>query len=234
MFQVGDIVWHNKYKRGEVAYVAGSDVRVMFDDGQWNPRISTVPAQPPKRADEDEAFRLWLSSEMKKLKLELDEELKNTTLTPEEQIQYRQDKQRQRAREITFEDEANRETVRTSPLDGHVIYWGEGYQPPVTKNGMPDPRYSGPVTPGYFKVNKTIQPIGVYLDKITQEKKYYKKKGLIDLNLSSSKTGAKFLVQISDAGNDELPTARKVPYEELSLLMDDEDSFGGFSVQPKQ
>jgi len=235
MFQVGEIVWHPKFKRGEVAQSVGTDVRVMFDDTQWNPRITTQPASPGKKKDVAERFKGNLNKGIEESTKELDEELKDSTLTLEEQVEYRREKQRQKAKDITFEEEANREVARKSPLDGHTIYWAaEGYQQPVDRQGLPDPRYVSPVTPGYLRVEKTTHPMIVFVDKETGEKRFIVNKDRIDLKLVDNKTGKKYLVQIDSSYNPELSVARKVPYEELSLLMDDNDSFGGFSSQPKQ
>jgi len=233
MFQVGEIVWHPKFKRGEVAQSAGTDLRVMFDDPQWNPRITTEPAKYISKETQKDVFKGNLASGKEEMNKELDEELKDSTLTPEEQAEYRRQRQAEKARAVVFEDESSRETAKKSALEGHTVHWdSENYQPPTLKGGAPDPRFSHPVRPGYFRVQKVIQPMGFFYND-AGEKVWHPKTDLVDLNLVDNKTGAKYLVEIDARYFPEISVAKKVPYEELSLLMDDDDSFGGFS-QPKK
>jgi len=51
MFKVGEIVWHSQFKRGEVAYAMGTDIRVMFEDVEQNPLINTEPPPYIKKKD---------------------------------------------------------------------------------------------------------------------------------------------------------------------------------------
>lgn len=231
MFQVGDVVWHAKFKRGEVAYSVGTDIRVMFENSEWNPRISTEPAEYIDKDTRKDNFKTNLDTARKELDKEIEEELKNTTLTQQEQEEYRRERQQQRAKEVVWEEETTREATKKSAMEGHVIYWdSEGYQPPTTIGGKTDSRYeSYPAVKGYFKVHKLVQPMSFRYDRETGERKFHPIEDMVDLYLIDNKTNTRYLVRIDARYNPELSVARKVPFEELSLLMDEGDSFGSFA-----
>jgi len=222
MYKVGEIVWHATFKRGEVAYSAGTEIRVMFDDSQYNPQVSTESPAYISSKDLAEALR----TELKKGMAEFDKEIAGQNLTKEEI-----DKQRkERIDSITRQIDALKETSRKADLDGHTIWWDadHSWQVPTLLDGKPDPTYKYPVMSGYCKVLKATQPVKPYRDRETGELKFHAVKDYIDLALQSNTTGAKFRVQIWQRELPVLPAARPVPIESVSVLMEENDQFGGF------
>jgi len=57
VFKVGDIVWHDKFGRGEVAEQGVSDIAVMFDTTEFNIFVSTEP--PPYMSKEEVSTLPW-------------------------------------------------------------------------------------------------------------------------------------------------------------------------------
>jgi hypothetical protein len=222
MYKVGEIVWHPQFKRGEVAYSAGTEIRVMFDDSQYNLQVSTEsPAYISSKA-----LAEALRTELKKGMAEFDKEIAGQNLAKEEI-----DKQRkERVDSITRQIDALKETSRKADLDGHTIWWDADHpwQVPTLLDGKPDPTYKYPVMSGYHKVLKATQPVKPYRDRETGELKFHAVKDYIDLALQSNTTGTKFRVQIWQRELPVLPAARPVPIESVSVLMEEDDSFGGF------
>jgi hypothetical protein len=223
MFKVGEIIWHVKFGRGEIAYSAGSEIRVMFDDPQYNTQISTE--SPAYISGEDLADALRI--ELKKGLAEFEQEIAGQTITKEEIERLR----REKVDSITRQIDSLKETSRKADVDGHTIWWDadHSWKVPTLPNGQPDPKYKYPVMSGYFTITKGTQPLGWHPDKEHPGKlKFHPIEDYLDMNLQSNTTGAKFRVRIWQRELPVLPAARSVPMESVSVLMDEDDSFGSF------
>jgi len=227
MFQVGQIVWHSKFKRGEVAQSVGTSMSVMFDDVQYNPLISTEA--PPYISKKDLAE--ILRAELKQGLADLDKELEGQNIPPEERNRLREERSASIVREI----ESIKEASRKAPLDGHTIYWDVDvkWEVPTLRDGQPDPKFKYPTISGYYMVVKAIQPVKPYRDRKTGEIKFHPVLSALDMTLKNNMTGATYYVRINNQYIPAFPTAKEVPQEELSLLIDQEDSFGGFFEHSK-
>jgi len=222
MYKIGEIIWHPQFKRGEVAYSAGTEIRVMFDDSQYNPQVSTESPAYISSKDLADALR----EELKKETEAFEKEIAGQNLPKEEVDRLR----KERMDIVVRQNDALKETSRKADLDGHTIWWDADHpwQVPTLPDGKPDPTYKYPVMSGYHKVLKATQPVKPYRDRETGELKFHAVKDYIDLVLQSNTTGTKFRVQIWQRELPVLPAARPVPIESVSVLMEEDDQFGGF------
>ena len=199
MFEVGEYVWHDQYKKGQVAKTSGAIIEVMFDETEYNDVV--ISDIPELARDDNEEKIIDERGRVLYIHPVTGEHTHDSTAPLQGYTIY-----------WNFEglDPADPPAgYNLGPVPSKIIKQYDQFKwPPII------PEDEGP----YYTVTGTAPHFVMIRDKNTGELKMAAQSGLADVKLQHNKTGVTYKIQIKISEYPAFYTPRKVTPDSIQSL----------------